>query len=120
MDRGQKIARGLGRGYDKLRTIFFSGVCIRLYDVTTPPYTTPIATYDTGWYLDQREYNDLATGKKFKLLKVVDVDGCRLEKLRTMTAVKVGDTVFKFVSKDSFLGSVPVYQFKLQPTGERV
>jgi hypothetical protein len=120
MDRGTKIARALGRSYDKLRTIFLNDVCLKLYDVTQPPYTTPIATFDSHWYLDKREFSDLATGKKYKLLKVADVDGCRLEKLRRMTAVQVGDTVFKFVSKDSFIGSMPAYEFKLQPTGERV
>jgi hypothetical protein len=119
-DRGVKIARGLGRSYDKLRSIFLSDICLKLYDVTTPPYSTPIATYDSHWYLDKREYSDLTTGKKYKLLKVADVDGCRLEKLRAMTAVRIGDTVFKFVSKDSFIGSVPNYEFRLLPTGERV
>jgi len=93
---------------------------LKLYDTTTGPWTTPIATYDSYWYLDKYEYSDVVAGKKFKRLVVEDVDGCRLEKLRAMTAVKVGDTVYKFVSKDSFIGSVPSYEFRLQPTGERV
>jgi hypothetical protein len=119
-DRGVKIARGLGRSYDKLRSIFLSGVCLKLYDVTTPPYSTPIATYDSHWYLDKREYSELVTGKRYLLLKVVDVDGCRLQKLRDMTAVQIGDLVFKVVVKPNFTGSVPAWEFKLSPTGERV
>ena len=119
-DRGTRIARGLGRSYDKLRTIFLSGECLRLYDVTQPPYTTPIATYDSHWYLDRREYSELTTGKRYLLLKVVDVDGCRLQKLRAMTAARVGDVVFKVVSKGNFIGSVPAWEIRLSPTGERV
>jgi hypothetical protein len=120
-DKGTKIARALGRSYDKLRTIFLKGECLRLYDVTTGPWTVPpIATYDSHWYLDRREYSELTTGKRYLLLKVADVDGCRLEKLRAMTAARVGDTVFKVVSKGNFIGSVPAWEIRLSPTGERV
>ena len=120
MSRGTRIARGLGRAHDKLRGVFLEGVCLKLYDVAGAPYTTPIATYTDGWYLDKREYSDVVAGKKYKRLVVDDVEGCRLSKLRAMTAVKVGDTVYKFVGKDSFVGSVPSYEFKLQATGERI
>jgi len=120
MSRGTRIARALGRGHDKLRGIFMEGTCLQLFDTTTGPWTSPIATYADKWYLDKHEYSDVVAGKKFKRLVVDDIEGCRLEKLRAMTAVKVGDMVYKFVSKDSFIGSVPSYEFKLQPTGERV
>lgn len=120
MSRGTKIARGLSRGHDKLRSLFLEGVCLKLYDVSTPPYTTPIATYSDRWYLDKREYSDVIAGKKFKRLVIDDLDGCRLSKLREMTAVQVGDTIFKFHAKDSFIGSVPTYEFKIYPTGERI
>ena len=125
-DKGTKIARALGRSYDKLRTIFLKGECLRVYDVTQPPYTTPIATYDSHWYLDRREYSDLVANKKFILLKVADSEGCRLDKLRKATAMQVGNvqvgwTRFKVAVKPTFLpGMVPVYEFKLSPTGERV
>lgn len=120
MSRGVRIARGYSRAHDKLRSIFLEGVCLKLYNVSTAPYTTPIATYTTGWYLDKREYSDVVAGKKFKRLVIDDLEGCRLDNLRQMTAVQVGDVVYKFVAKDSFIGSVPSYEFKLQPTGERV
>lgn len=120
MQRGTRIARALSRGHNKLRGIFLEGVCLKLFDVTKPPYTTPIATYTDGWYLDRREYSDVVAGKKYKRLVVDDFDGCRLEKLRAMTVVQVGDTIFKFHAKDSFIGSVPSYEFKVYSTGERV
>lgn len=123
--RGQRIARGLGRGYDKLRTVFLEGVCLR---VLSGDQNSPVteATYDSHWYLDRREYSDLATGKKYILLKVADYEGCRLEKLRKVTAVQIGNPQigwerFKFAVKPTFIpGMVPVYEFKLSPTGERV
>jgi hypothetical protein len=118
-DRGTKIARGPGRSYDKLRSIFLSGKCLKILTGDQQAYVV-VATYDSHWYLDRREYSDLVSGKKFKLLKVADVDGCRLEKLRVMTAVQIGDLRYKVVAKDDFVGSVPDYHFKLQPTGERV
>jgi len=46
-------------------------------------------------------------------LVIEDLQGCRLAQLRAMTAVQVGDTVFKFHAKDSFIGSVPSYEFKV-------
>lgn len=118
-DRGTRIARGLGRSYDKLRSIFLSGKCLKVLTGDQQNYS-PTATYDSHWYLDRREYSDLVSGKKFKLLKVVDVDGCRLEKLRAMTAVQIGDLRYKVVARDDFVSSVPDYHFKLSPTGERV
>lgn len=118
--RGTRIGRALARGHNKLLQIYFDGECLKLFDKTTGPWTEPIATYGDNWYLDKKEYNDVAAGKKFKRLVVDDVDGCRLAKLRAMTAVQVGDTVYKVNVKDSFIGSVPSYEFRLSPTGERV
>jgi hypothetical protein len=34
--------------------------------------------------------------------------------------VRIKGTVFKFVGKDSFIGAVPSYEFKVQATGEKV
>lgn len=103
-----------------MRSVYLTGACLRLYNVTQPPYATPIATYDSHWYLDRREYSELVTGKRYLLLRVEDVDGCRLEKLREMTAVRVDDLIFKVITKPNFIGSVAAWEFKLSPTGERV
>lgn len=118
--RGQRIARAFGRRDDKLRLVYMADSCLRLYNVTQPPYTTPIATYDSHWYLDRREYSEQVTGKRYLLLRVEDAEGCRLQKLREMTAVRVDDLIFKVITKPNFIGSVPAWEFKLSPTGERV
>jgi hypothetical protein len=124
--RGQKIARAFGRRDDKLRSIFLSGVCLKVLSGDQQSYTT-LATYDSHWYLDRRERTlDLATGKKYLPLTVEDVDGCRLEKLRKATALAVGNERdgyerFRFAVKPTFLiGALPAYEFKVVPTGERV
>ncbi len=118
--RGTRIGRALARGHNKLRDVYFDRHCLKLFNVSTGPYTAPIASYDKDWYMDKKEYSDVIAGKKYKRLVVDDVDGCRLEELRAMTAVQVGDTVFKFHGKDSFIGSVPSYEFKVYSTGERI
>lgn len=118
--RGTKIGRALAKGHNKLRSVYFDSECLKLHVGSSGPWTSPIATYDDNWYLDKREYSDVVAGKKFKRLVIDDVEGCRLAALRRMTAVQVGDVVYKFVAKDSFIGSVPSYEFRLQPTGERV
>jgi hypothetical protein len=119
MSRGTKIARALSRSHDKLRSIFLEGVCLKILTGSGAPYTTT-ATYADRFYLDKREYSDVIAGKKFKRLVIDDLDGCRLEKLKQMTAVQVGNIVYKFHGKDSFIGSVPSYEFKVYPTGEQV
>jgi hypothetical protein len=120
MSRGTKIARALSRSHDKLRSIFLEGVCLKLYDVTSAPYVNPIATFADRFYLDKREYSDVIAGKKFKRLVIDDLDGCRLSKLKAMTAVQIGNIIYKFHAKDSFIGSVPSYEFKVYPTGEQI
>jgi hypothetical protein len=98
--------------------VFLEGVCLKVLSGTDGSVVE--ATYTTGWWLDQKEYSDVVAGKKYKRLVVEDVEGCRLSVLRAATAMQVGDTRFKFAAKTSFIGSVPSYEFKLQPTGERV
>lgn len=120
MDRGTRIARALARGHDKLRQIFVQEQCIKLLAGDQQNWGDPIATYDSHWYLDKREYSDVIAGKKFKRLVIDDIDGCRLSKLKAMTAVQIGDVVFRFHGKDSFLGAVPSYEFKIYPLGERI
>lgn len=119
MDRGTRIARALARGHDKLRTIFVQEQCLKILSGDQQAYTVE-ATYDTHWYLDKREYSDVIAGKKYKRLVINDVEGCRLSKLKVMTAVQIGDVVYKFHGKDSFVGAVPSYEFKVYPLGERI
>lgn len=119
MSRGAKIARANGRAHDKLRAIFLEGACLKLLSGDQNGYVT-LATIDSRWYLDKREYSDVIAGKKYKRLVVDDVDGCRLSKLKEMTAVEIGGMRYKFHAKDSFIGSVPTYEFKIYPTGEQV
>lgn len=119
MSKGTKIARAMSRGHDKLRSIFLEGVCLKT--LTGDQNSRSVsATYTTRWYLDKHEYSDVIAGKKYKRLVVDDIEGCRLPILRAMTAVQIDDTVFKFHAKDSFIGSVPSYEFKIYPTGERI
>lgn len=119
MDRGTRIARAIGRAHDRLRPIFVQEQCLKLLTGDQNGYTL-LESYDTHWYLDRHEYTELVTGKKFKRLLIEDVDGCRLAKLKLMTAVQIGDQVYKFNSKDGFTSGVPSYRFKVYPVGDRI
>lgn len=119
MDRGTRIARAIGRAHDRLRPIFNREQCLKILTGDQQAYTVE-ATYDSHWYLDRHEYTELVTGKKFKRLVIEDLEGCRLAKLKAMTAVQIGETVYKFSSKDSFVSGIPSYKFKIYPAGERI
>lgn len=118
MSQGTRIAQRYAKGHNKLLALRLSGVTLKTL-TGSGPYTTT-ATYTDDWYLSKREYTDLKTGAKFKRLTVEDLDGTRLAKLKAMTAVQIGSVVYKFNAKDSFIGSIPSYEFKVYPTGEQV
>ena len=119
MNRGTRIGRAQARAHDRLRQIFLNDQCLKVLTGDQQNYTT-LASYDSHWYLDRREYSDVIAGKRYKRLVIDDVDGCRLDKLKAMTAVQIGDEVFTFHGKDSFLGSVPSYEFKITHKGPRI
>jgi hypothetical protein len=83
------------------------------------PYTT-LTTLTTDWDLSRRDFQDFAEGPRYYKLYIEDLDGSRLAHLKNMTAVRIKGVVFKFVGKDSLIGAVPSYEFKVQATGERV
>ena len=121
---GKRIAKGNSKAHNVLGRIFMADTCLRLYegDQQTVDLDAPLATYTTDWYLDKAEYPEV-TGdqrKYFKRLVVDDLGGCRKEVLRLATIAKVGDALYKFGKKDSLIGSVPTYEFKIYPTGQRV
>jgi hypothetical protein len=118
MSRGTRIAKAQGRAHDRLRAIFLKDQCLKILEGDQQAYTTT-ATFDSHWYLDRREYTEQVSGKKFKRLVVDDVDGCRLAKLKTMTAVEHGGIVYTIRAKDSFISAVPTYEFKVYPVGVR-
>lgn len=127
-NKGARIAAALGRSYDRLRAIYLSDVCLKVLSGDQNNYVTE-ATYDSHWFLDRQERFEQTgpdTGRRYVLLKVADADGCRLPKLRAMTAVAIGNPQvgwerFKTAAKPTFLpGSIPDYHLKLSPTGERI
>lgn len=119
MDRGTRIAKAQARAHDRLRQIFIQEQCLKVLTGDQQSYTQ-IAAYDSHWYLDKREYSDVIAGKKYKRVVVDDVEGCRLAKLKAATAFQIGDDVYTFHGKDSFVGAVPSYEFKVIHAGPRI
>lgn len=120
MDRSTRIARGIGRAHDRLRQLFNQEQCLKILEGDQNNWGEPIASYDSHWYLDKHEYSDIIAGKKFHKLYVDDVEGCRLPVLKRATAVQYGDLIYRFHGKDSFVGAVPSYEFKVYPVGQRI
>lgn len=81
---------------------------------------TPIATWDSHWYLDKREYSDVIAQKRYKRVIVDDVDGNREAVLKAATAFQIGDDIYTFHGKDSFVGAVRSYEFKVIHAGPRI
>lgn len=91
-----------------------------------PQHATTEATYTSGWKFPRKEYTEnlgTAGGKLYRKLMVADSDGTRKAKLAAATAIQVGSVIYKQAVKDPSLllpGVVPVYEFKVYGTGERV
>jgi hypothetical protein len=113
LDRGRIRINALNRK----RARFLTTASLILLSGPTHPYTE--VTYTDDWYLDKKEYQELATGKRYFKLYVGDQDRTRKTELEAATAIRVANTQYKFVAKDSFITSLDLYEFKVQPTGER-
>lgn len=121
MSRGQRIASALGRAHTKLAQIFYEGSCLKpLVEYDPIRVKGQVTIWTTNWFLDRRAYTDIASGKQYRRLVIEDVEGCRKQAMIDMTAIQIGEYRFKFVAKPDFLGSLPSYEFRLSPTGERV
>lgn len=119
MNRSIRIARAIARGHDRLRQLFNQEQCLILLTGDQQSYTK-IATYASHWYLDKREYPDLMAKVRYKRVVVEDVEGCRLQKLKQATAFQIGDDVYTFHAKDSFVEAIPSYEFKVIHAGPRI
>lgn len=105
---GHNVSRQLFVGTDTLLLLKGNG-----------PYTT-LATLTTNWDLGRHEYQDVEAGPRYFKLFVEDLQGDRLTHLKTMTAVRIKGMNYKIIGKDSFTGSVPSYEFKVQAIGEQL
>ena len=119
MSRADRITKGLARAHDKLRSTFNRHQTLKVLTGDQTNYSTA-ATYDSHWYLDKREYSDVIAGKRFKRVVVGDVDGSRETILKAATALQIGDDIYTFHGKDSFVSSIRSYEFKVVHAGVRI
>jgi hypothetical protein len=121
MSDATDIAEGFAEAFDAEREILGPSGSLKI--LSGPQHATTEATYTTGWKFPRKEYTELVTGKQFRLLKVADPSGSRRAKLIAGTALQIGSVVYKNAAKDANLnlpGVIPVYEFKIYGTGERV
>lgn len=121
MSDATDIAAGFSEAFDAEREILGPSGSLKI--LSGPQHATTEATYTTGWKFPRREYTDLVAQKQFRKLSVADPDGSRQPKLNAATAIQVGSVIYKNAAKDPSLalpGVVPVYEFKVYGTGERV
>lgn len=112
IDRTRLQVRALNRKRQRYST---TNTLIILSGSSEAPTET---TYTDDWYLDDSEYDDLATGKHYYKLYVGDLNKARRLTLQAAIGVRVNGYGYKFASKDLFIGKVRVYEFKVYPTGE--
>lgn len=120
MSRGQRIARALSRAHTRLAGIYYEGSCLTALEGDQVTGYPELAKWSTGWWLDRKTYSDITSGTQYRRLVIDDPNCERVTSLRRTTAVQIGEYRFKFVAKPDFLGSLPSYEFRLEPTGERV
>ena len=107
--------------FDTLRELRGPSGSLKL--LSGPQHATTEATYTTGWDFPRKEHVDVTTNKQYRRLLIADSDGTRKAKLVAATAVRIGSLIYKNSAKDPSLSSpgvVPVYEFKVYGTGERV
>ncbi len=107
--------------FDTLREL--RGPSGSLKVLSGPQHATTEATYTDGWDFPRKEHLDVTTNKQYRRLLIADPDGTRKTKLVAATALKVGSVIYKNAAKDPNLalpGIVPVYEFRVYGTGERV
>lgn len=121
MSDATDIAEAFSEAFDAEREILGPAGSLKL--LSGPQHAATEATYTTGWKFPRKEYNDLAAQKQYRKLVVADPDGTRKAKMFAATAIQVGSVIYKNAAKDPSLalsGVVPVYEFKVYGTGERV
>lgn len=117
--RAERITKALARGHDRLREIFNENQVLKVLTGDQNEYMTT-ATYDSHWYLDKREYSDVIAQKRFKRIVIDDIDNTRRPILKAATALQIGDDVYTFHGKDSFVSAVRSYEFKVIHAGPRI
>ena len=121
MSAGSDIVTSLGAAFDTERLLFGPSGSLKI--LSGAQHETTEATYTTGWKFPRKEYDDLASGTKFRKLYVADPDGSRKANLKAMTAIQVDAVIHSIASKDPHLqqsGGVASYEIKVSPTGEQV
>jgi hypothetical protein len=74
---------------------------------------------ESNWNLELNQRTEHATGERYFILFIDDLDGELLGTLKAMTKVRVNSVEYKFLSKPSFLTAIPSYVFRVQPLTER-
>jgi hypothetical protein len=116
---GTNVGRAKQRGHDVKRKLFIGTAPSLVLLKGNGPYTT-LTTLTSAWYLGRKEYQELVTGARYFKLYIDDLDGTRLSQLKAMTAVRISGMNYKFIAKDSFVGTIPSYEFKVQAIGEQL
>lgn len=87
-----------------------------LYRGAQAPYTAITGgELEDGWYL--RQVTDIKTGQEIFKCWVYDEDGTRKQKLRDATVFLISRVFYKKLAPDPPIGSIPLWDFALQPVG---
>jgi len=105
------------KALDRRRRAKFGANPLKILTGTRIPYTET-ASYTNGWDLEHIE--DVPQNQDFFKLFVMDPDGTRAVILNRATAFAIAGYVYKRSAIDPPKDVVPLWEYRAQPTGERI
>ena len=105
------------KALDRRRRAKYGAVPIKVLTGAQIPYTEQ-ASYTDGWDLEHIE--DVPQNQDFFKLFIMDLDGTRTAKLTAATAFAISGYVYKRLAIDPPKDVVPLWEYRLQPTGQRI
>jgi len=105
------------RALDRQRQGEYGAVSLKVLTGRQIPYSEQ-ASYADGWYLKHPEH--VPQGADYFTLYVFDSDGTRAVKLTTASAFAISGQVYQRKAGDPPKGTFLLWEFKLQPTGQRI
>ena len=119
MPFGPSVAKGRSKGHDVRRKLYL-GKEAKLTLVKGNRGETKLGELTTGWHLDLKEQIEPVTKERYYPLFIDDVQGDRLNALREAVGIRYDGTLYKFISKPPFTGTIPSYRFKVQEVGPQI
>ena len=116
MDLEESIKWSLTAAVPYLKTLYGS-LPLKVLTGHALPFTE-VGSYTDGWYLEHIQ--DVPTGVDYYKLVVFDLDDNRAASLKSATVFSIGGYVYQKSAADPPIYVAPLWEFRLQITGQRM